>query len=216
MNKKIALAAVSALILAAPFFAYADTLNRQLQVGMSGSDVSSLQTFLAQDSTLYPEGLVTGYYGQLTMSAVQRFQARNGIVSSGTPASTGYGRVGPTTRAAINAQMAGGTTGTDQTSATISNVNVAAGSTGASISWATNESASGRVYYSTAPLTEVDGMNSVTISGATAATDTALHTSQSVSISNLQSNTKYYYVIYTTDQNGNVGVTYPATFTTTN
>jgi len=216
MNKKIALAAVSALILAAPLFASAATLTRQLQAGMSGSDVSSLQTFLAQDSTLYPEGLVTGYYGQLTLSAVQRFQARNGIVSSGSPATTGYGRVGPTTLATINAQMAGGTTGTDQSGATISNVNVAVGSGGASLSWTTNVSASGRVYYSTTPLTEVDGMNSVAISGATAMTDNTLRTSQSVSISGLQSNTKYYYVIYTTDQNGNVSVTYPATFTTTN
>lgn len=77
--------------------ARADTLYRELEVGMSGPDVSSLQTFLTQDKTLYPEGKVTGYFGSLTKKAVRNFQSRNGIKM--------IGRVGPLTLTAINAKM---------------------------------------------------------------------------------------------------------------
>jgi len=37
-----------------------------------------------------------------------------------------------------------------------------------------------------------------------------------VSLQNLQPNTTYFYLIYTTDQKGNVSVTWPSTFQTTN
>ncbi|OGG58487.1 hypothetical protein A2765_02020 [Candidatus Kaiserbacteria bacterium RIFCSPHIGHO2_01_FULL_56_24] len=77
------------------------TLSRALRQGMSGSDVTGLQAFLATDSSVYPEATVSGYFGALTQAAVQRFQARHLLVSSGTPDTTGYGAVGPATRAAI-------------------------------------------------------------------------------------------------------------------
>ncbi len=67
----------------------------------TGGDVSRLQIFLALDPAIYPEALVTGYYGPATTRAVQRWQKARGIVSSGTPDSTGYGAVGPRTRAAM-------------------------------------------------------------------------------------------------------------------
>ncbi|MCE9541632.1 peptidoglycan-binding protein [Candidatus Kaiserbacteria bacterium] len=67
----------------------------------TGGQVTQLQTFLAQDTSIYPEGLVTGYFGPATLRAVQRWQAKNGVVSSGTPDTTGYGFVGTKTRAAI-------------------------------------------------------------------------------------------------------------------
>jgi peptidoglycan hydrolase-like protein with peptidoglycan-binding domain len=79
-------------------------IGSALGPGDSGLAVSQLQQFLANDSSIYPEGLVTGYYGALTTSAVQAFQAQNGIVSSGSPSTTGYGAVGPRTIAAIQAQ----------------------------------------------------------------------------------------------------------------
>lgn len=63
--------------------------------------VSALQKFLTQYPTIYPEGLVTGYFGPLTERAVQRFQAQYGIVSSGAPDTTGYGVVGPATKEKI-------------------------------------------------------------------------------------------------------------------
>ena len=77
------------------------TFSRTLKKGMSGTDVTQLQRFLAQDPTVYPEGTISGYFGALTEAAVQRWQAKNNIVSSGTPATTGYGVVGPHTAAAI-------------------------------------------------------------------------------------------------------------------
>jgi peptidoglycan hydrolase-like protein with peptidoglycan-binding domain len=57
---------------------------------------------------VYPEGKITGYYGALTQAAVQRFQAKNSIVSSGSPSTTGYGRVGSQTAAAIQAACGSG------------------------------------------------------------------------------------------------------------
>lgn len=76
-------------------------IGRALKRGVSGTDVTRLQQFLARDKTIYPEGTVTGYYGALTERAVQRWQAKYNVVSSGTPDSTGYGVVGPRTAAAI-------------------------------------------------------------------------------------------------------------------
>lgn len=76
-------------------------IGRSLKLGTSGDDVTRLQQFLARDTSVYPEGSVTGYYGSLTQAAVQRWQVKYNIVSSGTPETTGYGMVGPRTAAAI-------------------------------------------------------------------------------------------------------------------
>ena len=64
-------------------------------------EVTRLQKMLAEDFAIYPEGLITGYYGRLTEKAVQKWQKKHGVVSSGSPSSTGYGVVGPRTRAKI-------------------------------------------------------------------------------------------------------------------
>lgn len=77
------------------------SLSRSLRQGMSGTDVTALQVFLAADPRIYPEGTVSGYFGSLTEAAVQKFQVWHGIVSSGNPDSTGYGAVGPATRGVI-------------------------------------------------------------------------------------------------------------------
>jgi len=42
-------------------------------VGSQGDDVKLLQLFLAQDSSLYPDGLMTGYFGKKTEKALQKF-----------------------------------------------------------------------------------------------------------------------------------------------
>lgn len=74
--------------------------THNLQLGDSGEDVTQLQTFLkAQGADIYPEGLITGYFGNLTKLAVQRFQEKYDIAKSGD---AGYGYVGPKTRAKIN------------------------------------------------------------------------------------------------------------------
>ncbi len=48
---------------------------------------------------------VTGYFGDLTLQAVQRWQAAHGIVSSGDPGSTGFGIIGPRTRGEMDKEM---------------------------------------------------------------------------------------------------------------
>jgi peptidoglycan hydrolase-like protein with peptidoglycan-binding domain len=69
-------------------------LIRPLQRGMSGDDVASLQRLLGMTE-------ITGYFGSLTEAAVKKFQAEKGIASFGTPETTGYGMVGPKTRAQL-------------------------------------------------------------------------------------------------------------------
>lgn len=80
------------------------SLNRTLSRGSSGSDVTLLQTFLITKGYLAP-GNAIGTYGALTEAAVKRFQSAMGIVSSGTPSTTGYGMVGVKTRTKINELM---------------------------------------------------------------------------------------------------------------
>jgi peptidoglycan hydrolase-like protein with peptidoglycan-binding domain len=196
------------MALCLPLISHAATFDRQLELGMSGTDVSSLQTYLAQDATIYPQGLVTGYFGFLTKSAVSNFQSRNGIDS--------VGRVGPITLVALNAKIGGGVISNGAQSSMISNVSLNIGRNTAVVSWNTNDSSKGVVYYSTSPLTTYEHENSVDVSGNTAITDTNYRTSQSVSITGLLPNTTYYYLVYTTNQSGNVSVTWPASFQTSN
>jgi len=99
---------------------------------------------------------------------------------------------------------------------TISNVSVNESSNSAVVNWNTDQNAKGVVYYSSSPLVLYGHPHTADVSGATASTDNNYRTSQDVSISNLSPNTVYYYLIYTTDQNGNVSVTIPLTFKTTN
>ena len=75
------------------------TLQENLSLGESGPDVSSLQVFLAGEGMF--SGTATGYYGMITQSAIEQWQTSNNIISYGTPATTGYGAVGPRTRLAI-------------------------------------------------------------------------------------------------------------------
>ncbi|HEY0908133.1 MAG TPA: peptidoglycan-binding protein [Candidatus Paceibacterota bacterium] len=202
------LALAAAIAVAAPSFADAATLYRSLDVGSTGSDVSALQQFLAQDSSLYPEGLVTGYYGELTKAAVTKFQARNGIST--------VGRVGPITMSALNAQMDGGMTvgGADMSAPMIYGISSNANNNSATVAWTTNELSKGTVYYSTSPLMVSESLHTVAVVGALATGDAGFRTSQNVSIPNLNRDTTYYYMIHTEDQSGNVSVTWPASIRT--
>ncbi|TSC61411.1 MAG: peptidase M15A [Parcubacteria group bacterium Athens0416_74] len=86
-------------------------IGRVLKLGSSGDDVTRLQRFLAVDPSIYPEAMITGYYGSLTEAAVKRWQTKYNIVSSGDAESTGFGVTGPRTAAAISLQCSGGSTG---------------------------------------------------------------------------------------------------------
>jgi hypothetical protein len=73
-------------------------INTNLSLGMSGAQVSCLQNFLKnQGADIYPEGYVTGSFGNLTKQAVIKFQAKYIIPQ------TGY--VGPITRNKINSMI---------------------------------------------------------------------------------------------------------------
>lgn len=77
------------------------SLSNTLSLGTTDTrtdgEVSKLQRFLAQSPSLYPEGLVTGYFGSATARAVGRLQEKAGIASS-TSAASGAGTVGLATR----------------------------------------------------------------------------------------------------------------------
>ncbi len=196
---------VSLFMFSLAYTANAAVLTRQLELGSTGQDVSDLQTFLAKDSTIYPQGLVTGYFGSLTKAAVSNFQSRNGI--------SVVGRVGPVTMAAINFQMNG-----DNTSPSMNSIQVNPSSTSASINWNTNENSSAVVYYSVSPLSMMEGSptSGVTIGGSSQLVGTNLQSSHAATLLNLISNSTYYYVLYVRDGLGNESVTWPSMFHTSN
>lgn len=72
---------------------------RDLSPSTRGDDVRQLQAFLAQDKVLYPEGIISGFYGPLTVKAVRAFQKKYGISQ--------VGRVGPLTRSKLNEVFGG-------------------------------------------------------------------------------------------------------------
>ncbi len=74
-------------------------ITMRLIEGSDNAQVSDLQEFLAKYPDIYPEGIVSGYFGPLTKKAVEKFQEKYGIAKAGEP---GYGQVGPLTSAQIN------------------------------------------------------------------------------------------------------------------
>jgi len=82
---------------------------RTLRLGDSNSDVRVLQEVLNLDpdtrlaeTGIGSPGEETEYFGSLSRDALQRFQAKYNIVSSGSEETTGYGLVGPRTREQLN------------------------------------------------------------------------------------------------------------------
>jgi len=77
-------------------------ITANLYYGLTGQQVGCLQEFL-KNQGVYPEGLVTGYFGNLTRSAVIRFQEKyvsEILIPLGLNNGTGY--VGTSTRNKIN------------------------------------------------------------------------------------------------------------------
>lgn len=76
------------------------SLTQNLRLGMRGGEVVILQEFLQKHGWGIPnDGPVTGFYGKVTVSAVKKFQAVNGLPPEG--------EVGPKTRALINKLLSG-------------------------------------------------------------------------------------------------------------
>lgn len=74
-------------------------LEQELQLGAVDNDVLELQKFLAGQGYFDAE-LVTNHYGEMTRTAVMKFQLANGIIQSASD--IGAGRVGPATLEFIN------------------------------------------------------------------------------------------------------------------
>lgn len=73
-------------------------LTKDLRRGLSNEDVKELQKFLSQFNEIYPEGLITGYFGSLTEKAIKKFQEQHEIPVTGL--------VGSLTREKINESLA--------------------------------------------------------------------------------------------------------------
>ncbi len=205
----VSLLAVAFVLAVVPAFASAQTFTQTLKFGSRGTQVSTLQTYLSEDPNIYPSGLVTGYFGSLTNSGVKRFQTQNMLTSDGI--------VGPMTRSVLNANSSGGvnTTG-DVYAPQLINAYISTNRNSVVVNWNTNELARSSVYYSTSPLTPSEMGNNVYINGNVAATDLNFKTGNSITIENLQPNMVYYYMLYSIDQSGNITVTWPSTFQTSN
>lgn len=78
---------------------FARTLTR----GTRGEDVAQLQEFLRKSGD-FPEATTTDYFGPITERALQAWQARIGVVASGSAETTGFGSFGPKTRAELAAR----------------------------------------------------------------------------------------------------------------
>jgi len=58
-------------------------INSLLELESENTDVEILQTALSSDPDLYPEGKISGYYGDLTRKAVEKFQSKYGLDITG-------------------------------------------------------------------------------------------------------------------------------------
>ncbi|MEK7502914.1 MAG: peptidoglycan-binding protein, partial [Patescibacteria group bacterium] len=59
------------------------TFTRTLFRGSSGEEVRKLQEFLKKDKEIYPDGLVTGFFGPLTEIALKKWQQKHNIEAIG-------------------------------------------------------------------------------------------------------------------------------------
>lgn len=182
-------------------------ITSELQLGSKGAQVTQLQQFLALNTKVYPAGLVTGYFGPMTQAAVMQFQANYDISQ--------VGRVGPVTMARINAVMNAGQ-GLDIDGPSISALTLQTSNYSTALSLNSDSNVRAKVFYSTQPLQVQEASYSFTapVIGGLAVESAAVATSQNLSLTNLSSNTLYYYLVQATDLSGNVSVTRQSTFQT--
>ncbi|MDR3582187.1 MAG: hypothetical protein P4L67_02840 [Candidatus Pacebacteria bacterium] len=73
-------------------------LTQYLYLGLRSAQVTALQSLLIKNGDLLP-AYATGYFGNLTLTALEKFQCDASIVCTG---GAGWGFVGPKTRKALN------------------------------------------------------------------------------------------------------------------
>src|SRR5512146_3345911 len=68
-----------------------------LRLGSKGDAVKLLQTLLAADPSIYPQGTISGYFGVLTQGALKRYQKAHGLEQ--------VGFIGPKTLRALDDEL---------------------------------------------------------------------------------------------------------------
>jgi hypothetical protein len=255
-------------------------LVNTFQQGSSGDQVIILQALLAADPSVYPEGIISGFFGKFTAQAVKRFQKQNGLEQ--------VGNVGPKTlkklqellnknplafaTASSTATSTAGRRGDDKdkrpcaivppghliapgwlkkhrgedrvtvpecqtipkgiqdrdddddddddehatttppiadiTAPVISAASVSTvASTTATVSWTTNENATGKVYYATS--------SPFVLGTALAINNASLTTNHSFGLAGLTASTTYFYVLESKDAANNTATTSVQSFATT-
>ncbi len=58
-------------------------LPKIIKFGQIGDEVKNIQKFLAQDKSVYPQGLTTGYFGPMTEKALEKFQKKYNLKETG-------------------------------------------------------------------------------------------------------------------------------------
>ena len=82
MIKKVFIVFLLAIVITSVGFSYiADA--RGVAIGSRSEEVKAIQEILKEDSDIYPEGYVTGYYGSLTEKAIKKLQKRCGLPETG-------------------------------------------------------------------------------------------------------------------------------------
>ena len=198
-------------------------LIKQLRRGMTGDDVKLLQEFLVTDPDIYPEGLITGYFGPLTERAVKKLQERMCLDQ--------VGNVGPKTLSKINELLTEGAgssgkippglliapgiqkklcaTSTPDTIVPVISDVVATSTTATTtqIKWLTKELSNSKVWYSTSTLIVVATSTSIASSS-----DYVLN--HAITLSDLTATTTYYYLVTSADKSGNTATATEKSFTT--
>jgi peptidoglycan hydrolase-like protein with peptidoglycan-binding domain len=201
MKTKIAWTIILISAVSLPYFALAN-FTQNLVIGSSGEEVKQLQSFLAQDKDVYPEGLVTGYFGRITEQAVIRFQKKNGIEP--------VGKVGPKTREQLNKNniSLNNSNYLNNYVPQVLEVSTSTAVNSGYVFWTTNKNTRSVFWYST--NSPVDSLTASKIE------DNSLSMSHSVNLTNLSTSTTYYYLIKIFDAKNNAATTTEAVLKTLN
>ena len=73
-------------------------ITKALKLGTKDAEVTTLQRFLISKGYLATDNN-SGYFGSMTQAALQKWQKANRLVSNGTLTTTGFGVMGPKSRA---------------------------------------------------------------------------------------------------------------------
>jgi hypothetical protein len=82
MLKKISFLFLLAIVITS--FGFSHVVDaRGVAIGSRSDEVKAIQEILKEDSDIYPEGYVTGYYGPLTEKAIKKLQKKCGLPETG-------------------------------------------------------------------------------------------------------------------------------------